>query len=84
MVEVFGFPDGGGDKSDVEWTVDLDDETTVVLYNYRPDCGYGLRDLLSNPDERRTWRVCGSIWTDANRVNVLVDPLLDLPEGGDE
>ena len=35
MVEVFGEPDGGGDKTTVEWCLQFEDGTVATIYDWK-------------------------------------------------
>jgi hypothetical protein len=35
LVEVFGEPDGGGDKTTVEWCLDFEDGTVATIYDWK-------------------------------------------------
>ena len=35
LVEVFGEPDGGGDKTTVEWCLEFEDGTVATIYDWK-------------------------------------------------
>lgn len=35
LVEVFGEPDGGGDKTTVEWCLEFEDGTIATIYDWK-------------------------------------------------
>ena len=35
LIEVFGEPDGGGDKTTVEWCLEFEDGTVATIYDWK-------------------------------------------------
>jgi hypothetical protein len=50
LVEVFGEPDGGGDKTTVEWCLEFEDGTIATIYDWKE---------YDTPTGRYDWHIGG-------------------------
>ena len=50
LVEVFGEPDGGGDKTTVEWCLEFEDGTIATIYDWKE---------YETPTGRYNWHIGG-------------------------
>jgi hypothetical protein len=58
LVEIFGDPEPGGDKTDVEWTILFDDGTVATIYNWKDGRNYcGANGL--DPEDIQSWHIGG-------------------------
>jgi hypothetical protein len=59
LVEVFGEPEGGGDKTTVEWVLSFEDGTVATIYDWKLD---------ETPTSMYNWHIGGVNNTAVTRV----------------
>ena len=59
LVEVFGEPEGGGDKTTVEWCLSFEDGTVATIYDWKE---------YETPMGLHRWNIGGKSHRDVDRV----------------
>jgi hypothetical protein len=60
LVEVFGEPEGGGDKTTVEWVLSFEDGTVATIYDWKE---------YETPTDLYRWHIGGRNSRSVNLVN---------------